>query len=57
MITKTVPISTKSTVKVKSVNEIQSVENKKKNPRSFLEIIPEQKEVPPSHKLQDHAYE
>ena len=33
------------------------VENINKNPQSFLEISSAQKEVPPSHKLQQHAYE
>ena len=34
-----------------------SVENIKKNPQSFSEIRRMQTEVPPSHKMQDHAYD
>ena len=41
----------------KTLNEVKLVENINKNPESFLEKPFEQKEVPPSHKLQDHAYE
>ena len=39
------------------VNEEKPVENLSKNPQSFLEIIPVQKEVLPLHKLKDSAYE
>ena len=38
-------------------SEVKPVENISKNLHSFLEINPEQKEVLPSHKLQDHSYE
>ena len=41
----------------KTLSEVKLVENMSKNPESFLEISPVQKEVPLSHKLQDHAYE
>ena len=41
----------------KTLNEVELVENIKKNSESFLEISPMQKEVPPSHKLQGHACE
>ena len=41
----------------KILSEVKPVENISKNPQSFLEISPVQKEVLPSHKLQDHAYE
>ena len=34
-----------------------SVENIKKNPQSISEIRRMQTEVPPSHKMQDHAYD
>ena len=43
--------------KKKSLNEVKPVTNINKNPQSFLEISPLQKEVLPSHKLQDHVYE
>ena len=36
---------------------IKSVKNISKNLQSFLEISPMQKEVLPSHKLRDYAYE
>ena len=35
----------------------QPIENINKSPQSFLEMNRVQKEVFPSHKLQDHAYE
>ena len=35
----------------------KTVENISKNPQNFLEISPVQKEVLPSHKLQNHACE
>ena len=38
-------------------NEVKPNKNINKNPQSFLEIRPVQKEVRPSHKLQDHAYQ
>ena len=41
----------------KTLSEVKPVENISKNPQSFLEISPMQKEVLLSHKLQDHAYE
>ena len=41
----------------KTLSKVKPVENKSKNLLSFLEISPVQKEVPPSRKLQDHAYE
>ena len=40
-----------------TLSEGKLVENISKNPQSFLEISPVQKEVLLSHKLQDHAYE
>ena len=39
------------------LSEAKLVENISKNPQSFLEISPVQKEELLSHKLQDHAYE
>ena len=41
----------------KTPGEVKPVKNISKNLQSFLEISPVQKEVLPSHKLQDHAYE
>ena len=41
----------------KTLVEIKLVKNISKNPQSFLDISPVQKEILPSHKLQDHAYE
>ena len=41
----------------KALSEIKQVENISKNMKSFLEISSTQKEVLPSHKLRDHAYE
>ena len=41
----------------KTLSEVKLVENVSKNLQNFLEISPVQKEVLPSHKLQDHAYE
>ena len=41
----------------KTLSEVKPVENISKNLQSFLEISPMQKEVLPSDKLQDHAYE
>ena len=43
--------------KNKTLSELTQVKNKSKNLLSFLEISPLKKEVLPSHKLQDHAYE
>ena len=40
----------------KTLNEVKPVENVNRNPPSFLEINPAQKEGLPSHKLEDHAY-
>ena len=39
------------------LSEVKLFENISKNPESFLEISPVQKEVLLSLKLQDHAYE
>ena len=39
----------------KTLSEVKQVENISKNLQSFLEIQPVQKEVLPSHELQDHA--
>ena len=39
----------------KTLSEVKPVENISKNLQSFLS--PVQKEAPPLHKLQDHAYE
>ena len=41
----------------KALSEVKPVENTSRNLQNFLEISPVQKEVLPSHKLQDHAYE
>ena len=41
----------------KTLSEVKPVENISKNLQSFLEKSPVQKEVVPSHKLRDHAYE
>ena len=41
----------------KTLSEVEPVENISRNLQSFLEISPMQKEVLPSDKLQDHAYE
>ena len=41
----------------KTLSEVKPVENINKNAQSFLEVSPMQKEVIPSHKLQDHPYE
>ena len=41
----------------KILSEVKPVGTISKNLQSFLEISPMQKEVLPSHKLQDHAYE
>ena len=40
-----------------TLTEVKPAQNIIKNLQSFLEIIHLQKEVFPSHKLQDHAYE
>ena len=40
-----------------TLGEVKPVENISQNQQSFLEISPVQKEVIPSHKLQDHAHE
>ena len=39
----------------KTLSEVKPVENISKNPQSFVEIIPVQKKVLPSHKLQDYG--
>ena len=39
------------------MSEVKPVENTNKNLQSLLEVSPVQKEVLPSHKLQEHAYE
>ena len=41
----------------KTLNELKLVKNINKNSESFLEVSPVQKQVPPSHKLQNHVYE
>ena len=41
----------------KALSEVKPIENINNNLQSFLEISPVQKEVLPSHKLWDHAYE
>ena len=41
----------------KTMSEVKPIKNISKNLQSFLEISLLQKEVLPSHKLQDHAYE
>ena len=40
----------------KALNEVKPIENMNKNPQSFLEISPVQKEASSSQKLQDHEY-
>ena len=60
-------IASKTCIKTKKVidrgkrsmtlSEVKPVKNIRKNLQSFLEISPVQKEVLPSHKLRDHAYE
>ena len=41
----------------KTLGEVKLVKNVSENLQCFLDISAVQKEVPPSHKLQDHAYE
>ena len=41
----------------KSPSKVKPAQNISKNPQTFLEISPVQKELLPSHKLQDHSYE
>ena len=41
----------------KTSSGVKPAKSISKNLRSFLEISPVQKEILPSHKLQDHAYE
>ena len=41
--------------KNKTLNVVKRVQNTNKNPQSFLNVSPRQKEG--SHKLQDHAYD
>ena len=40
----------------KTLSEVKPVENISKNLKNFLEISPMQREVFPSYKLRDHAY-
>ena len=42
----------RSKLSKRTLNEVLPVENVNKNPQSFLEIIPMQKEIFPSYKLQ-----
>ena len=42
--------------KSKTMSEVKPEKNISENLQSFLEVSPTQKEVLPSHKLQDHAY-
>ena len=41
----------------KTLSEVKPAKNISKKSQNFIEISPVQKEVLPSHKLQDHAYE
>ena len=41
----------------KTLSEVKLIEKISKNPESFLEISPVQKEALLSHKLQNYAYE
>ena len=41
----------------KTLSEVKPVKNFSNNLQNFLETSPVQKEVLPSHKLPDHAYE
>ena len=41
----------------KTISEVKPVKNMSENLQRFLDITPEQNEVLPSHKLQDHVYE
>ena len=41
----------------KTLSDVKPIENISKNPQSFLEIRPVRKEVPPSQKVQNHAFE
>ena len=41
----------------KTLSEVKPVENISRNLQSFLGISPVQKEVLPSHKVRDYAYE
>ena len=41
----------------KALSEVKPIESISKNPQSFLETNPVQKEVLLSYKLQDHSYE
>ena len=50
-------IKTKKVIGRGKRSEVKPVENISKNPQSFVEISPMQKEVLPLHKLQDYAYE
>ena len=54
-------ITTKKTIdrlkRSKTLSEAKPVQNVSKNPQSFLETGPVQKELLLSQKLQDHAHE
>ena len=41
----------------KTLSKVKLIKNISKNPQSFLEVSPEQKEALLSHKLQDQAHE
>ena len=41
----------------KTMSETKPVKDTNKNPQGFLEVSLVQKEVLPSHKLQNHVYE
>ena len=43
--------------KSKTVSEVKPIENISNNQQNLLEIRLVQREVLPSHKLEDHAYE
>ena len=43
--------------RLKTLSEVKPVENISKNLQSFQEIGAMQKELLPSHRLEDHAYE
>ena len=52
-----VEVSNQQRKKSKTLSVLKLVENTSKNSYNFLEINALQKEVLPSHKLQNHAYE
>ena len=41
----------------KTLSKVKPAQNISKNPQTFLEISPVQKELLPSHKVQEHSYE